>query len=433
MRVILTAHNQFRLVQQRLIELQEVTGLSANDIIIVDNASEDGLAEWLGSQMIYSYLICDEGMETYAKIMNTAIAELSEEEDIFCYTPDYQLKTGMLEEMKNLLYSKEEIAAVSPAVVGDETEISSFFSEERADKNKMELAEGIVLMKYSAYKKIGKFDERLLSSNIAMKDFLFRGLCLGYKFMECGKAYSFCPAKAAEVYLQDCDVTEQREILKEKWGMNYFNTKPNASLVELIKADKNQEINILEIGCDCGANLLEIRNCYPNAKLYGVEINEQAAKIAGHIAEVKTGDIEERNLDFGDIKFDYILFGDVLEHLKNPAAVIKYCKLLLKDDGGIAACIPNLMHYSVMRGLLNGNFTYSDRGLLDRTHIHFFTFKEIIRMFTQEGYVMETVGIRVGEMLPEDEAFVDRLMEISGDVERFMFCAVQYEVTAVIK
>lgn len=433
MKAILTAHNQLQLVEQRLRELHELAGLSTEDIVIVDNASEDGLAEWLCNQTAYSYLICDEGIETYAKILNTAIAEFVGDEDVFCYTPDYLLVQGMLEDMERLLYSKDEIGAVSPVILENEAERTNFADGEKINKNKLELPEGNVLIKYSAYQKIGAFDERLLQSDIAMKDFLLRGVCLGYKFVECGSAYSCRLPSEMEIYLQDCNRATQREILKKKWGMNYFNSSPNPVLMEMLKADRKQELFILEIGCDCGANLLEIGNRYPNARLYGVEINEEAAKIAGHIAEVRIGNIEEKKLSFEGIKFDYILFGDVLEHLRDPAATLRYCKGFLREEGKIVACIPNLMHYSVMRELLNGNFTYSDIGLLDRTHIHFFTFKEIVRMFTQEGYGMETVGIRASDMSLEDETFVDKLMDISGDVEKFMFCAIQYAVVAVAK
>ena len=62
-----------------------------------------------------------------------------------------------------------------------------------------------------------------------------------------------------------------------------------------------------------------------------------------------------------------MVFGDVLEHLKDPERILRECASVLKSDGEILACIPNLMHYSVLHGLLHGNFTYMDTGLLDRT------------------------------------------------------------------
>lgn len=116
---------------------------------------------------------------------------------------------------------------------------------------------------------------------------------------------------------------------------------------------------------------MDIRNAYPNAGIYGTDINESAISIARHIAIASVDNIEECNLNYPEGKFKYILFGDVLEHLRNPIEVLKYCKTLLSKDGKIIASIPNLMHISVVDDLLRGNFTYTETGLLDKTHINF--------------------------------------------------------------
>ncbi len=91
-----------------------------------------------------------------------------------------------------------------------------------------------------------------------------------------------------------------RQILKEKWDMNYFNAVPNAGLLSYITDPKDAPIRVLEIGCDCGANLLWVKNRYPNAELYGVEINPSAAEIANCIAKVTVGNIEERQMDLAE-------------------------------------------------------------------------------------------------------------------------------------
>ena len=222
-----------------------------------------------------------------------------------------------------------------------------------------------------------------------------------------------------------------REVLKQKWNMNYFNTMPNKGLVYMMQSKPDENINVLEVGCDCGANLLAIQNAYRNAKLYGVEINEDAAKIASNIFNVQIGNIEDENLKFGDIVFDYIIFGDVLEHLHSPEKVINYCKSMLKKDGRIIACIPNLMHYSVMKDLINGNFTYSDMGLLDRTHIHFFTYNEIIRLFKDAGYEIENIASVGGIEHERDKELVKSLLSISSGAEEHMFTTFQYLVSVV--
>lgn len=218
-------------------------------------------------------------------------------------------------------------------------------------------------------------------------------------------------------------------VLERKWGMHYFSPF-NAYLVDLIHRDREASFSVLEIGCDCGATLLEIRNHYPCAALYGVEINERAAAVASHVANVRQKNIEEQDLDFDHHAMDYILFGDVLEHLHDPLETLRYCGRFLKEEGYILASIPNLMHISVMEKLLEGNFTYTEKGLLDKSHIHFFTYNEIVSMFKAGGYEIETVASLISTVTAQQETLIDRLLELSGGTSRHMYETFQYVVCA---
>ena len=162
------------------------------------------------------------------------------------------------------------------------------------------------------------------------------------------------------------------------------------------------------------ATLLEIRNKYPRCRTFGVDINRAAINIASHIAEVQYCDIEKLCLPF-DEKFDYIIFGDVLEHLRNPEEVLRMCHTVLTEDGCIMASIPNIMHISVLEELIHGRFIYTDQGLLDRTHIHFFTYYEIMDMFQRAGYVVESVKNMV---LPISEKQQEMKMKIACCYQR---------------
>ena len=145
--------------------------------------------------------------------------------------------------------------------------------------------------------------------------------------------------------------------------MQYFSLEGNEELIDMFTEEKDVPISVLEIGCDCGATLLRVKNRYPNASIYGFEINEYSSQIAATFAEVAIGNIEKFNLPYRPQQFDYILFGDVLEHLHDPAGVISYCRKFLKTGGSIVACIPNLMNISVVKDLLEGYFTYGEECL----------------------------------------------------------------------
>lgn len=111
-------------------------------------------------------------------------------------------------------------------------------------------------------------------------------------------------------------------------------------------------------------------------QVYLVELDGEAGKEAlRYGVDLVIGDIEayEWFEQFGNIRFDYIIFADVLEHLHCPLEVIKKSKLLLKETGSILLSVPNFAHNAVLINLLNHNFQYNSIGLLDNTHIHMFT------------------------------------------------------------
>lgn len=111
-------------------------------------------------------------------------------------------------------------------------------------------------------------------------------------------------------------------------------------------------------------------------RVYLVEIDEEAGKEAAKYGEdIVIDDAENYSwyARYENLRFDYITFADVLEHLHDPEKLLKKAKSLLKQDGSILLSVPNLAHNSVAISLLNNEFEYTSTGLLDNTHIHFFT------------------------------------------------------------
>lgn len=100
---------------------------------------------------------------------------------------------------------------------------------------------------------------------------------------------------------------------------------------------------------------------------------------------------------FSHIRFDYILFSDILEHLYDPAVVLKKAKSLLKNDGRIFVSVPNIAHNSIILNLIDNKFEYKKEGLLDNTHIRFFTYYSALEM-------LEIVGLKA---IREDATYVD--------------------------
>ncbi len=146
---------------------------------------------------------------------------------------------------------------------------------------------------------------------------------------------------------------------------------------------------VLDIGCGAG-RLGEALKARQHAEVVGIEMNEKAAAVARQrLDRVVEGDVEELSLDFEPGSFDAIVCGDVLEHLREPERLLRQARQWLTSEGCLVASIPNVRHHSVVCSLLQGNWTYESAGLLDRTHLRFFTRREIEKLFVRAGFAIE--------------------------------------------
>jgi 2-polyprenyl-3-methyl-5-hydroxy-6-metoxy-1,4-benzoquinol methylase len=167
---------------------------------------------------------------------------------------------------------------------------------------------------------------------------------------------------------------------------NYFNN-PRIDLIGLIPPNINNRI--LELGAGSGDTLVEIKKQNLAQEVVGVELmnlNDSQQKNP-EIDRLIIGNIEKTDLDLPENYFDVIICGDVLEHLIDPWNVLKKLHKHLKQNGMIIVSIPNIREYHILyRILILADFKYSDRGILDRTHLRFFCKKNIISLLTSAMY-----------------------------------------------
>lgn len=152
-------------------------------------------------------------------------------------------------------------------------------------------------------------------------------------------------------------------------------------LLQLVGADKR----VLDVGCSSGylARPLVERGCV----VVGVELDPAAAEAARTVCEdVLVGDVEALELPFENGSFDVVLCGDLVEHLRDPERFLARVRPLLKQDGRLVLTTPNVANWALRLSLLGGRWRYTDRGLLDRTHVHLFTRKTLIEALSRAGY-----------------------------------------------
>jgi 2-polyprenyl-3-methyl-5-hydroxy-6-metoxy-1,4-benzoquinol methylase len=157
---------------------------------------------------------------------------------------------------------------------------------------------------------------------------------------------------------------------------------------------EGQPGRVLELGCAGGMFGKTLKDRHPGTHVTGIEAGHAAAAVAsGRLDRVICARIED--VDFaahgiGPGSFDHVIAGDVLEHLYNPWATLVQVRPLLAPGGHLVASIPNVRNLRVVAGLLlEGRFDYVARGLLDITHVRFFTLDGIVTMLRETGYVLE--------------------------------------------
>ncbi len=153
---------------------------------------------------------------------------------------------------------------------------------------------------------------------------------------------------------------------------------------------------VLDVGCSTGylGRLLLKKGC----TLYGIEGNPLAAGKAAEIyREVWVLDLD----GFAGIKgthplFDIIVFGDILEHLKDPKRLLQQMRGLLKDDGRVIISLPNVANWSMRFHVLRGKFDYVPYGVLDETHLRFFHPDSAGEMLENAGFLIVDMDVTPG-------------------------------------
>jgi 2-polyprenyl-3-methyl-5-hydroxy-6-metoxy-1,4-benzoquinol methylase len=168
----------------------------------------------------------------------------------------------------------------------------------------------------------------------------------------------------------------------------YGNVNP-----DLLKVIPMSCRTFLELGCGTGRFGEAVKRRLPTAVYHGVELNADAGSEATYrLDEVLIGNAEDP--DFPEqldrlrqnLRYDCFIFGDVLEHLKDPWAVLQQLAAHATEDAMLVACIPNVSHWSLIQKQLAGDWQYQEQGLLDRTHLRFFTLDSVIAMLRETGW-----------------------------------------------
>ena len=161
---------------------------------------------------------------------------------------------------------------------------------------------------------------------------------------------------------------------------------------------------VLDLGCGSGA-LGQYLSRNNGCTLDGVTYNEEEALLASpHYRRLEVADLEQADLPslFSDQRYDYIVCADVLEHLSRPDRILTQCRELLASGGQLLISIPNAGYAGLIAELMQGEFRYREEGLLDRTHLRFFTRQSLLRFIGEQGWGVTALDT-VERRLPDSE------------------------------
>ena len=184
----------------------------------------------------------------------------------------------------------------------------------------------------------------------------------------------------------------------ERWDNRAYAAKPEGYFLGA-RADfvselaVNLQARILEIGCGEGGTGCLALQQVKCGTYCGVELFASAAdKAKDRISEVVVGNVEEIDLPWPGEHFDVLILSEILEHLVDPWTVLRKLHPLLKPGARVFASSPNVANHRIIRMLMRGEWNLTDMGLMDRTHLRWFTPQSYRDLFESCGYAVDFVG-----------------------------------------
>lgn len=148
---------------------------------------------------------------------------------------------------------------------------------------------------------------------------------------------------------------------------------------------------VLDVGCwagGLGRELIRKKNCY----VVGIDNDKDALELAKkNLNDVIRLDLEKYSNPKLKEKFDIIIFADVLEHLRDPIKTINIFSKFLTKEGCFLVSLPNVANINNRLNIFFGNWNYTNTGILDKTHLRFFTKKTVLKIFSEEKFKSKIV------------------------------------------
>lgn len=430
--IIVSVHNHIEYTKLCIESIRKFTPIGTFEIIVIDNASTDGTIEWLKSQNDLN-IIQNKHYPIEISAGYIRGIEVSKGENILFLENKIVATPNWLYNLNKALHSNNNIGVVCAVSnkdpicqemnlkydnILDMLDFSKCFNVSNSNlwDYKFNLSTSCFLIKKERFNQIGDLDKLFTLEDYIFQDVFFRLIDKGYNLLLCKDTFVHCLNNKICHYTEE-ELKYLEEInnkkLSSKWNFYIKNSSKNyKEIIQMIKSRKNDSINVLEIGYGLGEGLLELKNIYRNANIYRTKINENSGELGEMAFNNLMQNTEGINLKNMYGLFDYIILPNTLNCLRNPWDVLKKIYRYLKDDGYILVSVPNIMHISVIKKLIEGSFSYSDSEVLDKSYLRFFTFKEIEKLFKETEYKMVEIYYRKTDIKSEELKLIENLSSL---------------------
>lgn len=458
--IVVLSHNARDMMIDCIESIRKNNPEGSYELVVVDNGSTDGIADWLKEQRDI-VLQCNAENVGFPKGCNQGICLAEKENDIMLLNNDTIVTENSLFWLRMSLCESEVGAAGSISDIKKKTQITmcgqkarsgadfekkEYGKEEQLQKAKynnvllehpyqktMCLVGYALMMKREALERTGYLDERFSPGNFEDSDICLRFMQQGYQLVMCYNSYIFHYGGTSFKQNHYTDIiTRNFYRFNDKYGFDVdYYSRQRDDLIEHLPEDRSCKFRLLDIGCGCGNTLFRIEGIYPNAEVVGIEKFQRAVEFGEKMADIVCLDIEKQELPFKKQSFDYILMGNVLEQLVNPEKTLQYIREYLKPTGVVVTAVYNSANIKNIYGLLQGTYVETERyGLWDKKNIRCFTGMRILKLFENCGYRVQDITYLENKLSQDEEKFLEYTLKNDGRADETLLRAYNYIVIA---
>ncbi|MCR5304639.1 MAG: glycosyltransferase [Lachnospiraceae bacterium] len=439
--IVILSRNARRELAECIQSIRDTVSKGTYEIIVVDNASTDGVRDWLRSQGDVK-LIENSENKSFSEGNNQGIKAAASGNDILLLNNDTVVFPGAIDAMRRGLYVRPTVGAVScltnaggdqvvDRAFRDKNDYLSWWESEGLNEcaelpdpyeNRVWLMGFALMIKRSALDRVGLLDEDYFYG-FEDDDIGYRLTKEGYELLLCHDSFIFHYGSLS-IEKEGADASsrfydENHERFLSKWGFDIpVYTSVRSDLSGLVEHPGTKPFRVFEIGCGCGCTLANIKYKYRDAHIYGVEKNRTAAFLSKYFGHISCLDAEKDEFTYQEKFFDCLLLGDVLEEMEDPDAFLEKIVKYLKPGAQIIVSTRNSMFIPRLVSIIKGETR--------RISENYYDFSGIVTLFKEHGYEIGEFYAQPGRIPDSCSAYLRKLPRLPGAADREEFTAFRY-------